>query len=175
MNLAGRNRFGRGVISTLVANNSLHEFLIESCQDMDCCRRREAVTITPRVVLADDQKEILQSVAMILGHAFSVVGTAENGAGAVELATQLSPDVLVLDISMPVQNGIEAACHLKELGSTTRVVFMTVNTEPEFVEAALFAGALGYVLKQFLASDLVPAIWAAMDGATFISPSMQVP
>ncbi len=141
---------------------------------MDCCRLKEAVTITPRVVLADDQKEILQSVAMTLGHAFSVVGTAENGAGAVELATQLSPDVLVLDISMPVQNGIEAARHLKELGSTARVVFLTVNSEPEFVEAALFAGALGYVLKQSLASDLVPAIWAAMNGTTFISPSMRL-
>jgi DNA-binding NarL/FixJ family response regulator len=133
------------------------------------------VTITPRVVLADDQKEILHSVVLTLGDAFSVVGTAENGAAAVELATALSPDVLVLDICMPVQNGIEAACHLKELGSMARVVFLTVNTEPEFVEAALFTGALGYVLKQSLASDLVPAIWAAMEGATFISPSMHLP
>jgi DNA-binding NarL/FixJ family response regulator len=142
---------------------------------MECCTRRETVTMPPRVVLADDRSEILQSAQQILGDEFRVVGTAENGAVAVELAARLSPDVLVLDISMPVQNGIEAACHLKELGSSTRVVFMTVNTEPEFVEAALFAGAFGYVLKQFLASDLVPAIWAAMDGATFISPSMQVP
>lgn len=130
--------------------------------------------MTPRVILADDQKEILQSVVLTLGHEFSVVGTAENGAGAVELARRLSPDVLVLDISMPVENGIEAAYHLRELGSTARVVFLTVNTEPEFVEAAFFAGALGYVLKQSLVSDLVPAIWAAMDGATFISPSMHL-
>ena len=133
------------------------------------------MTMTPRVVLADDQSEILQSARQILGNEFRIVGTAENGAIAVELAARLSPDVLVLDISMPVQNGIEAACHLKELGSTTRVVFMTVNTEPEFVEAALFAGALGYVLKPSLASDLIPAIWAAMEGTTFISPSMQLP
>ncbi len=81
------------------------------------------MTMTPRVVLADDQNEILQSARQILGNEFRIVGTAENGAGAVELAARLSPDVLVLDISMPVQNGIEAACHLKELGSTTRVVF----------------------------------------------------
>jgi two-component system nitrate/nitrite response regulator NarL len=142
---------------------------------MECCTRRETVTIPPRVVLADDQKEILQSVVLTLGDDFSVVGTAENGAGAVELTTRLSPDVVVLDISMPVENGIEAACHLKELGSKARVVFLTVNAEPEFVEAALFAGALGYVLKQSLASDLVPAIWAAMGGGTFISPSMHLP
>ena len=130
--------------------------------------------MTPRVVIADDQKEILRSVVLTLGNEFSVVGTAENGEGAVELTTRLSPDVLVLDISMPVQNGIEAACHLKELGATARVVFLTVNTELEFVEAAFAAGALGYVLKQSLASDLVPAIWAAVYGATFISPSMQL-
>jgi DNA-binding NarL/FixJ family response regulator len=142
---------------------------------MERCTRRETVTITPRVVLADDQKEILQSVVLTLGDEFSVVGTAENGAGAVELATRLSPDVVVLDISMPVENGIEAACHLKELGSKARVVFLTVNAEPEFVEAALFAGALGYVLKQSLASDLVPAIWAVMGGASFISPSVHLP
>ncbi len=141
---------------------------------MDCCRRRKPTTITPRVVLADDQKEILRSVVLTLGDEFSIVGTAEDGKGAVELATRLCPDVLVLDISMPVQNGIEAACHLKELGSTARVVFLTVNSEPEFVEAALVAGALGFVLKQSLASDLVPAIWAAINGATFISPSMEL-
>jgi len=131
--------------------------------------------MTPRVVLADDQKEIFQSVALTLGNAFSVVGTAENGQGAVDLATRLSPDVLVLDISMPVQNGIEAACQLKALGSATRVVFLTVNTESEFLEAALFAGARGYVLKQSLASDLVPALWAAINGGIFISAPMQPP
>jgi len=125
--------------------------------------------------LADDHKEVLRSVVLTLGDEFSVVGTAQDGKGAVELATKLCPDVLVLDISMPVQNGIEAACHLKELGSTVRMVFLTVNSEPEFVEAALLAGALGYVLKQSLASDLVPAIWAAINGSTFISPSMQLP
>ena len=136
--------------------------------------KKETVTIAPRVVLADDQEEMLKTVVLILRDEFSVIGTAENGAGAVDLATRLSPDILVLDICMPVENGIEAAYHLRELGSTARVVFLTVSTEPEFVEAAFFAGALGYVLKQSLVSDLVPAIWAAMDGATFISPSMHL-
>ena len=70
------------------------EFLIELCRRMECCTRRETVTITPRVVLADDQKEILQSVVLTIGDEFSVVGTAENGAGAVELATQTIPPML---------------------------------------------------------------------------------
>jgi DNA-binding NarL/FixJ family response regulator len=134
---------------------------------------RAVVTTAPQVLLADDQEEIRQTVALILGAEFDIVGWAENGLRAVDLATRLSPDVLVLDISMPVVNGIEAACYLKELGSPARVVFLTVHSDPEFVEAALSAGALGYVLKPFLATDLVPAIWAAMQGHTFISPSMQ--
>lgn len=137
--------------------------------------KKEATTIPPRVVLADDQEEMLQTIMLILSDEFSIVGSAGNGALAVELATRLLPDILVLDISMPVENGIEAACHLKELGSPAKVIFLTVNTEPEFVEAALSAGARGYVLKQSLAMDLIPAIWTVMHGRTFISPSMRFP
>lgn len=131
------------------------------------------MTIAPRVVLADDKEEMLQTIRLVLRDEVSIVGSAENGARAVELATTLAPDVLVLDISMPVENGMEAACHLKELGSPARVIFLTVNTEPEFVEAALSVGALGYVLKQSLADDLIPAIWTVMHGGTFISPAMR--
>jgi len=133
----------------------------------------ESMAAAPRIVLADDREEILQTVVLILKDEFTVIGIAHNGADAVELATELLPDILVLDISMPVENGIEAACHLKDLGSTAKVVFLTVNTESEFVEAALSAGARGYVLKQSLAEDLVPAIWAVMHGNTFISSSIQ--
>jgi DNA-binding NarL/FixJ family response regulator len=130
-------------------------------------------TTAPRVLLADDQAEMLQTITLILGGGFDIVGTAENGSRAIELATKLSPDVLVLDICMPVVNGIEAACLLKERGSRAKVIFLTVHTDPEFVEAALSAGALGYVLKPFLASDLVPAIWAVTRGLVFISSPAQ--
>ena len=128
----------------------------------------------PRVVLADDQAEMLQIMALTVSDEFEVVGLAENGSRAIELATKLSPDVLVLDIAMPVVNGIEAACRLNELGSRARVIFLTVLTDPEFVEAALAAGALGYVLKQSLARDLVPAIWVVTQDDIFISPSLQL-
>jgi NarL family two-component system response regulator LiaR len=133
-----------------------------------------ALTTTPRILLADDQEEMLQTVALVLKAEFDVIGTAGDGTSAVELATKLSPDVLVLDIGMPVVNGIEAAWRLKALGSKVRIIFLTVNTDSEFVEAALSAGAVGYVLKPSLATDLIPAIWAAMRGATFISPLMQL-
>ena len=129
---------------------------------------------SPRILLADDQEEMLQTIVRTLTDDFNVIGTAENGTRAVELATSLSPDVLVLDISMPLVNGIEAACLLRDLGSPARVVFLTVHEDPEFVDAALSAGALGYVLKASLATDLIPAIWAAMQGNIFVSPSMQL-
>ncbi|MFZ1009109.1 MAG: response regulator transcription factor [Candidatus Sulfotelmatobacter sp.] len=132
------------------------------------------MTTGPRVVLADDHPEILQTIAFTLRDKCDVVGTAENGRRAIELATELSPDILVLDICMPVVNGIEAACRLKELGSRVRVIFLTVHTDLEFVEAALSVGALGYVLKQSLATDLVPAIWVVTQDDIFISPSMQL-
>jgi DNA-binding NarL/FixJ family response regulator len=133
------------------------------------------VMTTPRILLADDQEEMLQAVILTLSDEFNVVGTAENGMRALDLAKRLTPDVLVLDICMPVVNGIEAACRLKQVGSYARVVFLTVHDDPEFVDAALSAGALGYVLKPSLATDLIPAIWAAMQGEQFISPSIIQP
>jgi len=145
-----------------------------SHQDRNGRLTKDTAPITPRVILADDQKEILRAIIVALKDEFRVVGTAENGTEAVDLTTRLCPDVLVLDVCMPVENGISAAYHLRDLGSTTKVVFLTVNQDPDFVEAAMSAGALGYVLKQSLAAELVPAIWSAMHGNVFISPSIHL-
>lgn len=126
-------------------------------------------------MLADDQQEILKVVNSILTAEFMVIGTAEDGMHAVDLAMNLKPDILVLDISMPVVNGIEAARQLKKKDSHIKVVFLTVHTDPEFVEAALTAGAVGYVLKAFVAAELVPALRAALNGEVFISQGIQWP
>jgi DNA-binding NarL/FixJ family response regulator len=136
--------------------------------------QEDTAMITPRVFLADDQEEMLHTVAQVLESQFKVVGTAEDGGRAFELAPSLSPDVLVLDISMPVMDGIEVALRLRNQGSTAKVVFLTVHEDTDFVEAAMSAGALGYVLKPCLATDLVPAIWKALEGNTFVSPSIYV-
>ena len=134
--------------------------------------REDTAVTTPRVFLADDQEEMLQTVAQVLEGQFKVVGTAEDGERAFELAPSLSPDVLVLDISMPVMDGIEVASRLRNQGSKAKVVFLTVHDDTDFVKAAMSAGALGYVLKPCLATDLVPAIWRALEGNTFVSPSV---
>ena len=129
----------------------------------------------PRLFLADDQQEMLRTVAQILEGEFEIVGTADNGQGVLELAPGLSPDVLVLDISMPVLTGIEAALRLQEAGSRAKLIFLTVHEDLDFVEAAISAGAVGYVLKPSMATDLVPAIRKALDGQIFISPSIHLP
>jgi DNA-binding NarL/FixJ family response regulator len=139
--------------------------------------RQQQRAIVPRILLADDQHEILEAVHSILSTdaEFVVVGTAEDGMHAVELAMNLKPDVLVLDISMPVVNGIEAARRLKKAASHIRIVFLTVHIDPEFVDAVLTAGALGYVLKAFTAAELAPALRAALHGEIFVSRRIDWP
>jgi DNA-binding NarL/FixJ family response regulator len=126
----------------------------------------------PRIIIADDQEEMVRTIAVALENEFDIIGTAEDGKRAIELATQLLPDILVLDISMPLVNGIEAAWRLKRIGSPTKIIFVTVHTDPDFVEAARSAGALGYVWKESVASDLAPAVRAVLQGNRFTSPSM---
>jgi DNA-binding NarL/FixJ family response regulator len=126
----------------------------------------------PRILIADDQEEMGRTIALALENEFDIIGTAVDGERAIELTTQLFPDILVLDISMPIVNGIEAAWRLKQLASPTRIIFVTVYTDPDFVEAARSAGALGYVWKESIATDLAPAVRAVLQGNRFTSPSM---
>jgi DNA-binding NarL/FixJ family response regulator len=126
----------------------------------------------PRILLADDQEEVRRAIAHLLGGEFHVIGTAENGQRALELAPVLSPDVIVLDVCMPGLNGIEAAERLRESGSASKVVFLTAHEDADFVDAALSTGALGYVLKCSAGTDLIPAIHQAVEGKRFVSPSI---
>ena len=127
-----------------------------------------------RILLADDQREILETVARLLEDEFDIVATVANGVRAIEAAVRLAPDLIVLDISMPVLNGMEAAFQLKELGSRAKVVFLTVHEDPVLIEAALSVGARGYVLKQRLATDLIPAIRQVLDDLIFVSTSVRI-
>ncbi len=123
-----------------------------------------------RVLLADDHEAMLDRVARLLATECKVVGTATDGQQALEAAQDLKPDVLVLDISMPVMNGIETAHRLREAGVEARIVFLTVHDDPDYAREALEAGALGYVIKPRIASDLVAAIRAVYAGRSFVSP-----
>jgi DNA-binding NarL/FixJ family response regulator len=94
-----------------------------------------------------------------------------DGVALVSEARKLRPDVIVTDISMPFLNGIEAVHKLRESGSTARVVFLTIHSAEEFLEACMEAGALGYVQKLGMARHLVPAIRAVLAGQSYVSQS----
>jgi DNA-binding NarL/FixJ family response regulator len=125
-----------------------------------------------RVLLADDHPTVLEKVAEILEDTCQIVGSAANGRIAVERVAQQHPDVLLMDISMPVMNGFEAAEYLVQQNTKTKIVFLTVHEDPDFLEAALEAGASGYVVKSHMATDLLPAIEGAVAGHRFISPCL---
>jgi DNA-binding NarL/FixJ family response regulator len=125
-----------------------------------------------RILLADDHPDMLAVVANLLGASFDVIGMVGDGESLLDAAADLQPDVLVLDISMPLLTGIEAARRLKKCGNTARIVFLTVHEDPDFVRASLATGAFGYVVKPRVATDLVVAIREAVAGRIFISPPL---
>jgi DNA-binding NarL/FixJ family response regulator len=125
-----------------------------------------------RVLLADDYRPILENVSRLLGSGFEIIGEAQNGQALVEAALKLKPDVIVTDISMPILNGIEAAKRLREAGSTSKVVFLTVLSDPDIISTCMATGALGYVVKARLFIDLEPAIREAIAGRVFISAAL---
>jgi DNA-binding NarL/FixJ family response regulator len=125
-----------------------------------------------RLLLAEDHAAVRNVAVRLLEQEFEVVGTAGDGQALIEAAARMLPEVLVVDISMPVLNGIEATHRLRETGSTTRVVFLTAYEDIDYVHAALAAGALGYVVKSRMNTDLCLAIKEALAGRSFVSPSI---
>ena len=125
-----------------------------------------------RVLLADDSPSMLQEARRILEPEFQVVGTVDDGEAVLEATQTLKPDVLILDISMGVMNGLEAARLLTRIGSKAKIVFLTVHNDQDFVEEAFSAGAVGYVIKPRLGTDLPIAVREALMGHTFISPDL---
>jgi len=126
-----------------------------------------------RILLADDHQMVLQRVCELLGEDFDIVGAVNNGQDAVVAALRLNPDVLVIDISMPILNGLQAVQQLRTAKQPTKVVFLTVHRDEDFVAAALSTGALGYVTKSDVATDLVPAIFEALAGRIYVSKSIK--
>lgn len=125
-----------------------------------------------RVLLADDHPSVLERLVKLLSGDYEIVGTVNNGQAALDDAAELEPDVLVLDISMPVLGGIETAERLQDSGCGAKIVFLTVHEDPDFVQAALATGAMGYVTKARLAADLPGALEDAVAGRLFVSETV---
>ena len=122
-----------------------------------------------RVLVADDHARILKAVSALLGKSFDVVGLVADGRAALQAALKLEPDLIVLDVSMPGMSGIEVARELKKRRNRAKIVFLTVHEDAEILASCLAAGGLGYVVKELMDSDLIPAIDAALAGRRFVS------
>src|SRR6267143_1190397 len=108
-----------------------------------------------RVLLADDHPRFPEMEARLLEPEFEVVGKVGNGQALIEEAMRLKPDIIITDISMPILDGIEAVERLKRSGCASRIVFLSVHSDTDFVTKCLSTGALGYVLKSRIASFLL--------------------
>ena len=125
-----------------------------------------------RIVLADDHAEFLSLAAGLVEAEFNVLKTFGDGQAVIDEFGSLKPDVVVLDISMPGLTGIETAQQLRADGHNAKIVFVTVHKDPDYLRSALATGALGYVVKDRLASDLIPALRSAIAGRRFVSCSL---
>ena len=124
----------------------------------------------PRVIMADDHSLILAGLRKLVEVECDVVGTAEDGRMLVEAAQKLRPDLILLDISMPLLNGLEAARQLAKLVPESKLIFLTMHASPTYATEAFQAGASGYLLKRSAASELGLAIRSVLQGQQYLTP-----
>jgi DNA-binding NarL/FixJ family response regulator len=124
----------------------------------------------PRVLLADDHALLLGAFEKLLKDECDVVGQAADGRALVAAAETLKPDVIVLDISMPLLNGLDAGRQIKQKLRDVKLVFLTMNEDPDLAAEAFRAGASAYLLKRSAASELLTAIRQVMQGRSYITP-----
>ncbi len=128
----------------------------------------------PRILLADDHAMVIEGLRSLLeekGH--HVVGVVSDGRALVAAAPELKPDVIILDISMPFMNGLDAAERLKQLLPKVKIVFLTMKDDPNLAAAVLSSGPVGFVLKHSAASELLTAITAVLDGKSYVTPRLK--
>ena len=130
-------------------------------------------TVRPRILLADDHAMVTESLRSLLaekGH--DVVGVVSDGRALIAAALKLRPDVVILDMGMPLMNGFDAAVRLKQLLPKVKIVFLTMKDDPNLAAAVLSLGPLGYVLKHSAASELLTAIAEVWRGKPYVTPRL---
>jgi len=125
---------------------------------------------TCRVLLADDHVLVAEGIQKLLEPEFELVGIVADGRALVTAASKLQPDIAVVDISLPLLNGLDASRHVKKANPDIKIIILTMHSEPNFVTQAFRVGVSGYVLKQSVGSELVQAIREVLKGRTFVSP-----
>ena len=128
--------------------------------------------IRPRILIADDHTLIADLCKRLLETEFEVVGTVGDGRALVRTAAILKPDVIVVDVTMPVLNGIDAACQVKQELRAVKVIYLTMNPDPEIAADAFRRGASGYLLKTCAASEMVAAVRAVLQSRSYMSATL---
>jgi DNA-binding NarL/FixJ family response regulator len=126
--------------------------------------------LRPRIVIADDHTLIAEAFRKLLTSDFDVVALVHDGHSLIQTVRRLRPDVIVVDIGMPLLSGLEAAQRIKRATPEVKVVYVTINDDPDVVKEALRRGASAYVLKTAGASELVAAVRSALKGSIYVSP-----
>lgn len=124
----------------------------------------------PRILLADDHALVLEGFRRILEGPYDLVGTVGDGRALLEAAQRLQPDIVILDVSMPMLNGIDAAAQLKTICPKAKIIVVTMHADTDYVRSAFEAGASAYVLKRSAVDELEQAIRAVMAGHSYITP-----
>jgi len=125
-----------------------------------------------RIFLADDHSLLLDAFSKLLEREYDIVGTATDGRMMLKMVSKLAPDLVLLDINMPNLNGFDAGEKLKKILPDVKLVFLTVNEDPDMVTEAFRIGASGYLLKSSAASELFQAIDAVLNSKTYVSPKI---
>lgn len=125
-----------------------------------------------RLLIADDHRLFADGVRKLLEPEFELLESVDDGHSAVEMFQRHHPDLVLLDVGLPLLNGIEAARQIKSHSPLARILFVTMHSDRVYVEEAFSAGASGYVLKQAAAEELVEAVHAVLSGHSYVSPSL---
>jgi DNA-binding NarL/FixJ family response regulator len=126
----------------------------------------------PRILLADDHTLIVEAFKKLLEPEFEIVGTASDGRKLLQVAPALRPDVVLLDLGMPMLNGFDAGRQLKKLLPNVKLIVLTVNEDYDLAVEALGEWASGYLLKNSASSELVKAIWEVLRGKQYVTPQI---
>lgn len=126
----------------------------------------------PRVLLCEDHTLVREGLRQLLAGSLDVVGALEDGRALLQAAEQLRPDVVLMDITLPQLNGLDATRQLARVSPNSKVVFVTIHADPAYVREAFRAGASGYVVKTAACADLLAAVTAVLNGRRYVSPEL---
>ena len=135
-------------------------------------RQKALKNVRPTIMIADDHAFVTDACRKLLEPEFDVVATVGDGRALVRVAANLKPQVIIVDIAMPLLNGLDAGYQVKQLLDSVKLVFLTMNTDPALAAEAFHRGASGYLLKTSSASELIVAIREVLKGKSYLSPAI---